>query len=491
LGAGRARIVRQLVTESCVLGFAGGLGGFALAALASQILPAFAPMTIPRLAASRADWTVFAFACAVSLLSGLAFGILPALSIARHDPAVTLREAATRGSVGTSRNGLRSALVIGEVAIAVILVVVGGTLTGGFIKLLRTDPGFDADHLLASIIIAKGDQYANRENQGLLFRRILDSVRALPGVTSAGTIDALPFSGENHGAMIALDETMTVQAAEVDRVSADYLQTMGVRLLDGRFFREDDMAATRDTAIVNDVAARNLWPGQSAVGKRFCLFCRNDLTRQWKRVVGVVTSIHHATLEEPAGLQVYYAAAAPQSAQFLVVRTDSPSAALAKSIQRAVAAVDPRQPVFLSASMATLIGDSVADRRFILTLLAITGGLALLLAAAGVYGVVSYTTSLRTPEIGVRMALGAAPRHVKALIFRQGMLLASAGVLLGLAASLASARLLGSMLAGLASNDPLLITIAVLLVAVTAAVACLIPARRATRIDPVRALHEE
>ncbi len=491
LGAGRSRIVRQLVIESCVLGIAGGLAGVALAMLAWRLLPSVAPMTIPRLASAHVDWMVFAFTLTVSLLSAVAFGILPALAVARHDPAVALRESATRGAVGGARNRLRSALVIGEVAVAVTLVVIGGLLTGSFVELLRTDPGFEAGHVLASIIIPSGDQYKNREKQGLLFRRILDSVRTLPDVTSAGTVDALPFSGENHGGFVARDESGAEQIAEVGRVSSGYLQTMGVRLLDGRFFRDDDMLGPRDTAIVNDVAARSLWPGQSAIGKRICIHCPNDQLRQWKRIVGVVTSLHHASLEEPAGLNVYYAAGALQSAQFLVVRTSHPSSALAKSIQRAVAAVDPKQPVFLSAPMSTFVGDSIADRRFILSLLAITGCLALLLAAAGVYGVVSYLASARTQEIGVRMALGAAPRHVHRLIFGQGMLLAAAGVCIGLAASLALTRLLRNVLTGLVSFDPVLIATAVLLVIVTAAIACTIPARRATHVDPMVALRQE
>ena len=485
LGAGRARIVRQLVTESCLLGLAGGLAGYALTVLAWKLLPAVAPMTIPRLAAAHPDWTVFTFTLALSVVNSLIFGIAPALGSARGDPALALRESGSRGSIGAPRNRLRSVLVVGEVALAVTLVIIGGLLTGSFARLIRADPGFDAGHVLASIIIAAGDQYRTPAAHGLLFRRIVDAVRALPGVESAATVDALPFSGENHGGTIQTDLFAPEHLAEIDRVSSDYPQTMGVRLVAGRWLREDDMAADRDTALINDVAAAQLWPGQDALGKRFCL-CFDLRSPVWKRVVGITRSTRHSGLDSPPGAEVYFASGAFEAAEFLVVHTTRPSDDLAKTVRQAVAAVDPKQPVFLSASMSRLIGDSIADRRFILTLLAITGCLALLLAAAGVYGVISYTTSLRTQEIGVRMALGATPVHVQVLIFRHGMFLAGAGVVIGLFTALVLVRTLS-----LASADPALIALAVLLVIITAALACFIPARRAIHIDPMLALRQE
>jgi predicted permease len=488
LGAGPARIVRQLITESCVLAMLGGLLGYALSVIAWNLLPAIAPMSIPRLAAARADGSIFAFTLAISLINGLLFGVAPALRTAGRDPALALTESGSRGVVGRQRNTLRSSLVIAEIAVAVILVVIGGLLTGSFIRLLRTDPGFEPDRILASIIIASGDQYRDPERHGELYRRILDSVRTLPDVQQAGVVDALPFSGENNGGDIGRDETDTGHLAEIDRVSAHYLETFGVPLLEGRWFRSDDMDGSRDTALINDVAARLLWPGESPLGKRFCIYCSDPQYKLWKRVVGVVKSIRHSGLDEPARAEVYWATSALQQAQFLVVRTAHPDPQLAVAIRKAIAAIDPKQPVFMSASMSTLIGDSIADRRFIMTLLAITGCLALILSAAGVYGVVSYATSLRTQEIGVRMALGATPGNVHALVFRQGMRLAAVGVVIGLTSSLALTRILASVLEGLASPDAVLITIAVALVTLAAATACFIPARRATKIDPMTAL---
>ncbi len=496
LGAGRGRILRQLITESCVLAVAGGLAGYALTVLAWTLLPSVAPMTIPRLAAARADWTVLAFTLAVSIVNGILFGIAPALRSSSRDPAASLRESASRGSVGAAHNALRSALVVSEVAVAVTLVIVGGLLTAGFVRLLATDPGFETNRVLASIIIPSGEQYQTPQSRESLFRKIVDAVRILPGVESAGTVDALPFSGENNGGAISADGAPVPrlgegEIAEIDHASAGYLETLGIPLLEGRWFNDDDMDSARDTAIVNDIAARRLFAGQSALGKRFCINCANERLRQWKRVIGVVRTIRHASLDDPAHSEVYSASDAYRYADFLVVRSNRPAPEMTKAVRMAVASVDPKQPVFLSSTMSGLIGDSVADRRFIMTLLAITGCLALLLAAAGIYGVISYTTSQRTQEIGVRMALGASPWQVLALVFRQGMLLAGLGAVIGLACALVLTRLLRNALAGLASNDPSLIALTVALVILTASIACWIPARRATGVDPMHALRQD
>ncbi len=261
LGAGRTRIVRQFLIESLVLAVIGGAGGYALAALAWTVLPALVPMSIPRLAASRADWPVFAFALAVSIVSGVLSGVAPAWRVAIQEPGMALRESGVRGTAGESRNRLRSALLVSEIAVTVVLVVIGGALTGSFVRLLRTDPGFAADRVLASIIVPSGDRYVNHpENRAVLFRRILDSVRMLPDVESAGAVDALPFSGENTGAWVTTTEAGvarldTQPVAEVDNVSPAYLETLGVRLRKGRWFRDEDTASSRDAAIVNDLVA--------------------------------------------------------------------------------------------------------------------------------------------------------------------------------------------------------------------------------------------
>lgn len=495
LGAGRARIVRQLVTESCVLAIIGGAAGYLVAVVAWRLLPAVVP-TIPRLASASADWSVLVFALCVSGVNGVLFGIAPALRASRQQPSQALAEAGVRGSIGGSRSRLRSGLVVAEVAVAVILVVLGSVLTGSFVRMVGTDLGFPADQVLANIIVPSGDSYKTPANRGVLYRRILDAVRILPGVEYAGTVNNLPFSGENNGAYISATEAgILLRAgqpiAETDVVSADYLAVMGVHLFAGRGFRDADMTPAGDAAIINDVAAAKLWPGEDAVGKRICVNCLPENPRQWKQVIGVVSSIHHASFEQPAGPEVYLSGAALENASFLVVRTNRPTFELSQAIRRAVAAVDPNQPVFLSATMSRLAADSIADRRFIMTLLAITACLALLLSAAGVYGVVSYSTSRRTQEIGLRMAMGATPRRVLALVLGQGLPLAVLGIAIGLASSMVLARVLSSMIAGIQLVDATPVWIGVLLVMVTTTVACSVPAWRATRIDPMAALRDK
>ncbi len=310
---------------------------------------------------------------------------------------------------------------------------------------------------------------------------------------AAGAVDALPFTGQNNGAAVfgdgrKLPRLSEQPVAEVDTVTAGCLPAMGVRLLEGRPIREEDVAGAREVALVSQAAATLLWPGVSPLGRRICVNCSPGSPPHWKEVVGVVSGIRHSGLDERGIAQVYLAAGALESAQFLVVRANRPPGELARAIRAAVAAIDPNQPVFLSAAMSALMADSVAGRRFIMALLAITACLALVLAAAGLYGVISYVTSRRTREIALRMALGATPAQVGRLVFRQGMQLAGMGAGIGLAAALVLVRLLRSVLTGLESNDPALMALAAALVMATASLACWVPARRATRIDPASAL---
>jgi putative ABC transport system permease protein len=320
LGAGRGRIVGQLVTESIVLGALGGIGGYALALLAWGLLPRFTPMSIPRLETARADGSVFAFALLLSVVTGILAGIAPAFRVSVRGPGDALRQGGVRGVAGSSHNRLRALLLVSEVSVSLVLVVVGGSLTGKFIRLLGTDPGFTANRVLASIIVPSGERYQDHpENRTSLFRGILESVRLLPGVESAGTVNALPFSGDNILRPVAATDAAvqspdTQPAAEIDRVSAGYLEAMGLRLLSGRWLRDDDMGANSDVVIVNEIAARRLWPDRSALSARICLDCGPGRADTWMRVIGVVSSVRHAALDDLPGLQVYIARDALASA---------------------------------------------------------------------------------------------------------------------------------------------------------------------------------
>jgi len=278
----------------------------------------------------------------------------------------------------------------------VVLVVTASLLASTLIGLLRVNTGFDSAHVLASIIVPAGDRYPTPESRAALWPRVLESVKNIPGVESAGTVDALTFTGENHGPLITSDPAAASRgegrAAETDFVSSEYLQTMGAKLIAGRWFRDDDVTAHRTVAIVDEIAAKSLWPGQNAIGQRICVYCGPNRVQTWYDVVGVVSSMRHASLDEKPGPSVYLTSRAFENADFLVVRASHPTALMARKIREAVASADPNQPVLLSATLSTLIGDSIADRRFVFSGLAIMGFLALLLAAGGVYGVVAHAT---------------------------------------------------------------------------------------------------
>ena len=487
IGAGHGRIVRQLLTESCVLAVLGGAGGYLIATGGWKVLPAVSPVSIPRLAAARADSVTLGFALALAVMNGIVFGMLPAWRAAGRADVWT--GFGSHGRVAGGRDRTRSALVMTEVALSVLLVAAGGQVLASFVRLMENDPGFDADRVLASVVLPAPERYPDAAKRAVFYQKILDAVSALPGVESAGTVDALPFSGENHGGFVT-GQGGAPMVSEIDVTGGAYLQAMGIHLAEGRWFRREETGAANDSAIVNDLVARRLWPHASALGQRICVDCTPEDPQNWKRVVGVVSSARHAALDEPEKGNVYLAADAMRKSVFVVVRTARPAGEMAGAIRRAIAAIDPQQPVFLSATLRDLIADSVAGRRFIMLLLAVTGALALGMATAGVYGVVSYATSRRTREIGIRMAVGAAPRDVFSLIFRQGFATVSCGMALGVAATAVCMRPLRSMLPGLESGHAAM-WIGASLVIAAAAIACWVPARRATRTDPMPALREE
>ncbi len=485
LGAGRWRIARQLLTEAAVLAAAGGAAGFALAAAAWRVLPRLAPVSIPRLAAARADWGVLVVSLAVAVASSLLFGIAPALRAARTSGL------GARGAAAGRRDRLRAALVAAEVAITVALAVTGGRLAGGFLGLLRTDPGFAADRVLAAVVLPQPARYKGAA-RAVVYRRFLDAVREIPGVEKAGTVDAMPFSGENHGGFVTANAAEIADparqlVAEIDVVGGDYLQAMGARLLEGRWLQDDEDGV----AMVNQAAAERLWPRESAVGKRVCVGCRPDQPDNWRRVAGVVSNLRHWSLEGEPEPDVYLTRDAMRAAQFLVLRTRGPARDYQQALRRAVESVDPQQAVLLSADLRTLVGESLAPRRFLMLLLAATGVLALAMSAAGIYGVTAFAASRRTQEIGIRMALGATPRSVHALVFRQGFAAVAAGLAIGLAATASGERALRGVLPGLETGGVADAWLAAAVVIAAAALACWAPSRRAMRVEPVEALRVE
>ena len=494
IGASRSRIFRQCLTESCLLALVGGFGGYLLTAVAWRILPMVAPVNIPRLSGGRADGAVLTFALAVALINGILFGMAPAVRAIRLERGISGCDLGARGAASGKADPLRGFLVIAEVAVSVTLVVIGGQLLGSFIDLVRTDTGFQANRILGAVVLTQPQQYGTPEKRASAYRRFVEAVRTLPGVESVGTVDALPFSGENHGGYLSLRENPAAtdqMVAEVDVVSSSYLQTMGIRLIEGRLFNEQDMKEPSGSVIVDEVAANRLWPGTSPIGMPVCVNCTAEHPRNWKQVIGVVASMRHSALDGPLQANAFLSGGALENAQFLVVRANRPTAELEKPMRVAIASVDPRQPVLLSASLESFVADSVADRRFIMSLLAVTACLALVMAAAGVYGVALYTTSRRTQEIGIRMALGATAHNINALLFRQGFLAVGIGLTVGAASTLALVRALRGLVVGLEGVNPLHAFAAIVIVSFAVALACWVPARRATAIDPMAVLRQE
>lgn len=494
VGAGRARIVRQLLTESCVLAVMGGIAAYLLTVIAWKVLPALFPVGIPRLSAAHPDGKILAFSLSIAVGNGILFGMAPAYRALRNR-VIPGQGWSIYAAMTGSRDRLRGVLMAAEVGMAAALVIVGGQLLSSFFSLVRTDPGIAADRILASVVIADQTRYPTDASGAQLYRRILDVVRAAPGIESAGAIDALPFSGENHGGLIGAESSGAAKTdslpAEIDLVSTGYLETMGVRLIQGEWFREQDMRHTSDSVIVDDVAARTLWPGQSAIGKPICVYCSQKGPQKWKHVIGVVSNMRHKSLDQIPPPIAYMASDSLENAAFIVVRSSRPMKDVDKQVRAAVASVDADQPVFVSATMQELIDDTVADRRFVMGLLAGAGLLALLMAAGGVYGVTSYLTSRRTQEIGVRMALGATHRNVQVLIFGQSFFVTQVGLFSGLVLALILMRILRSVLAGFGAGHWSDVCLAAGAVVVSAAVACWLPARRAAKIDPAVAVRQE
>jgi len=425
IGASRSRIIRQFLTESCVLAVAGGLAGYMLTGIAWRILPAFVPLSIPRLSSARVDGAVLAFAITTALLNGLLFGLAPALRAVRRRDNLSGFDLGARGPASGSRDRLREFLVLAEVAISVILVITGGQVLASFIGLIRTDPGFQADRIVGFVVLPPEKRYDTPQKRSAIYKRYLDAVKALPGVESAGTVSALLFSGENDGGFISTRESPRLHdqvVSEIDVVHTEYLKTMGARLLEGRWFRPEEMKESNETVIVDEVAAHRLWPATSAIAKLVCVECTPENPRNWKQVIGVVSSMRHRALEGPPQANTYLSAGAFEHAEFVVVRSSRPAAEVENDVRKAIAVVDPDQPVLLSGSMELFVADSVAVRRFIMALLTVTAVLALVIAAAGVYGVTLFATSRRTQEIGIRIALGATSGNIHRLIFRQGFM---------------------------------------------------------------------
>ncbi|MGH9747197.1 MAG: ABC transporter permease [Candidatus Acidiferrales bacterium] len=502
LGASRSRLVAQLLTESVLLSILGGIGGILLASIGLRALDALVPSDLAVVRETGLNGWVLAFTIAVCFVSGMVCGLIPAIQSLNQDLHTVLKEGG-RTSSATGGNRLRSILVVSQVALALIPLVGAGLLLRSFHRLLSVDPGFRSDHILtmeveqpgiplADVLKMSNDQQVQLfRKQSIQFQQMADRIRNLPGVKAVGGIDFLPLATALHSASRFLVEGQpTLEAgarpvAQTRTTSLGYFAAMGIPLLKGRRFTDADLGGSN--IVVNDATAKRFWPGADPIGKRINL-CSLAPQPCWSEIVGVVGDIHQFGLDAAPTFDVYGAGG---WTPHFVIRTSSDPTALAHAATEEIRKIDPNLPVIHVTTIDGLLSDTVAPRRFSTVLLGIFAVLALLLAAVGIYGVMSYVVSLRINEIGIRMALGAQPRDIWQLIIGRGAKLAVAGVAIGLAGSLALSRLLASLLFEVRASDPLTFGGVALLLTAVALVACYFPARWAMRADPMIALRYE
>ena len=488
LGAGRAQLVRQTLTESVLLSLVGGALGIALAWWGVALLVSAAPVDLPRLGEVRLDGRVLGFALLISAVTGLMFGILPALRSAGAHPLEALKSGSYTTTEGRRGVRARDLLVAAEAALSAVLLITAGLLTGSFVRLMRVDKGFDLERVLAVNVSLPSTKYTQDDEKSAFFDRLLDKTRALPGVRSAGLVSALPLQGETWIDMVAAEgdprPMFERPMVNVRFVSPGYFETLRIPFREGRTF--DDSQRNRKVAIVSQGTARRLWPGRSALGRRML---HNE---RLVEIAGVIADTRSAGLDKDPVMTIYVPYwQRPRLSASLLVRTAMDPRGIAGGVRDAIRQVDRDVPVPEMKTMRQVMSDSVAQRRFQMTLVALFAAAALALAGFGIYGVVSYSVTRRRTEMGIRMALGAGAAGIERMVLWQAMRPVVAGLAVAIAVALAAGRVLSSLLFQVGARDPLTIGGVALVLLLVSAVAALVPARKATRVDPMAALRFE
>lgn len=502
LGAGRPRMLRQLLVESGVVALAGGVLGVTLAYWAVDLIATLGPVDVPRLDEVRVNGRVLVFAVALCGLTAIVAGLVPALHFSRPDLGASMKEGRT-STAGAARQRLRGGMVVAEVALSLVLVAGAGLLARSFVELLGVDPGFERENVGVAQVFRYVDDETPEERRAF-FRWAIERIEAIPGVRSAAAVSAFPFIEAN----IDIQQSFRVAGRPAPRpgvapnafvavATPDYFRTMGIPLLDGRGLEPTDDADAPPVAVVTEALARRQWPGESPVGQRVRFVDDQDSDRRaddarWIEIVGVVGHVRHDGLDRDPRPELFLPhEQTSMGSMTFVARTDRDPAVLLEPMRQAIWALDPLQTVYRSATLDELVSNSVAGRRFNLWLLGSFAAIALILAAVGIYGVVSYSARARAHEFGVRMALGARARDVVREAMARGIRLAVVGVGLGLVGALGLTRALRGLLYGVSAVDPLTFAaVALLLLAVTLG-ATWLPARRATRVDPALSLRAE
>ncbi|HSZ63995.1 MAG TPA: ABC transporter permease [Terriglobales bacterium] len=486
LGASRRRLLRQLLTESVLLALLGGAVALLLAVAAVPALLALSPPDIRQFQQIGINREVLAFSFLASIICGVIFGLMPALQASRSNPTEFLKEG-ERGSTG-NRGRTRSALVIAEVGLSLVLLVGAGLLVKSFTRLMEVNPGFDPDHLLTFNVALPSSTDAVRQLS--FYQQVVQRLQALPGVRAVGAVSRLPMTGGNSSRSFNIPGNEKDYNADIRICTADYFHTMGIPLLKGRNFSENDVSGSLKVAVVNEALVRAVFPGQDPIGKQLTHYGPDDLTLQ---IVGVVGNVRHVGLDTAPHSEIYQLLGQAQWPSVYVAMRSATSDAtsLTSLAQSAVWSVNKDVPLANIRTMQELIANSVQRRRFSMLLLTIFAAVAMVLAAIGLYGVMSYSVAQRTKEIGIRMALGARRPDVVALVVKQGMVLVLMGIVAGTVLSLGMTRLIAGMLFGISATDPLTFVGVAMLLGAVAFFANYLPARRGASVDPMVALRYE
>lgn len=494
MGAGRGRILRQLLTESLLLAGISSLAGILLAQWAIDALGALGPEQLPRLQAVGIDGRILLFTLGLTMLAGILFGLAPALQAGQVNLNELLKEGGRGGSSSRQRR-LRDVLVVAEVALALVLLVGAGLLIRSFWKLQQADPGFNSERVLTASLSLPPARYKDPSRVAAFQQQMLERIAALPAVQSAGLTSDLPWTGYDENAGFTIEgKTFPPNDGPGGRyhfVSADYFRTIGVPLMAGRYFNRSDQMDSPKVVLINHAMAELYWPGESAVGKRFT-FSSQPKEKDWFTIVGVVGDVKDFP-NSPAAVPAFYWATEQQTPRevILAVRGNGDPLGLIDAIHKEISALDKDLPLAEVKTLDTVAATAVASQRFTLWLVSFFALTALLLAAIGIYSVLSYLVAQRTREIGIRMALGAEVGDVLQLILRQGMTLVVVGVAVGIAAAIALTRLMKGLLFEVKTTDPLTFLLVAAALALVALAACYLPARRAAKVDPMIALRYE
>jgi putative ABC transport system permease protein len=493
LGASGGRLVRQLLSESILLSVCGGALGVFLAAALMPALRSISPGAVPRLGEAKIDGVVMIFSLLLCVITGIAFGLVPALQISKKDLHEILKEGGRGSSESGSRGRFRALLVVAEIGIALVLMTGAGLLIQSFARLMQVNPGFSPKNLTAFPLTLPPSRYSKPELQAQFYRQLLEHVKSMPEVQAAGITSYLPLGGGARYVFVC-PEGLVCQGVGKDptsavrQVSAGYFEVIRTPLLSGRTIDEKDIAGGSPVAVINEAAAKHFFPGQNAIGKHIA----NSRDMVQREIVGVAADVKFNTLNAADVEEMYLPMAqVPWPNTTLLVRSAANSQSLVRAVRSKIAEVDPSLSVSGISSMEEVVDASVAQPKLTMQFVGVFAGFALLLAAIGIYGLIAYTVSARNQEMGIRVALGARPPDILRLVVGQGMRLTGIGVVVGVVVSLALTRLLTSLLFGVHATDPLVFGTAAIILAGAAFVACYIPARRATRVDPIIVLRYE